>query len=142
MEIRRYHRCDDEDKLIALLLGEGDDWSCYTAGSAAEKFKAALEASITYVAYEGETLCGYSRSFNDCGLYIYVCDLLVAPKHRGKEIGRKLMECIYGEFPNCTVYVMSDVDGYYTKLGYHREGSVFEVSKSGGCLGIDGCVFP
>ncbi len=141
MEIRRYRRLDDEEKLMKLLSDEGEDWSCYTTGTAAEKYRAALEASITYVAYEGETLCGYSRSINDCGFYIYVCDLLVAPAHRGKAIGRKLMECIYDEYPDCVVYVMSDVDVYYTKLGYRREGSVFEVPEGGRRTETDGCVF-
>jgi hypothetical protein len=31
------------------------------------------------------------------------------------------------DFPNQPVYVMSDVDPYYEKLGYRREGSIFEV---------------
>lgn len=37
-------------------------------------------------------LCGYSRSLDDFGEYIYVCDFLVMPAYRGKGIGRKLME--------------------------------------------------
>jgi hypothetical protein len=40
------------------------------------------------------------------------------------------MECIYQDYPNHTVYVMSDVDGYYQKQGYIREGSIFEVINS------------
>ncbi len=93
------------------------------------KYKAALQNSITYVAYENDEICGYSRSLDDCGFYIYVCDLLVRKKYRGREIGRKLMECIYKDFPDRIVYVMSDADGYYVKLGYRREVSVFEVTK-------------
>ena len=81
------------------------------------------------MAYEGDRLCGYSRSINDCNFYVYVCDLLVMPLHRGRKIGRKLMECIYNDYPNHIVYVMSDVDEYYKKLGYKREGSVYEVTK-------------
>jgi len=50
------------------------------------------------------------------------------PAYRGKEIGRKLMECIYKDYPNQVVYVMSDVDGYYEKVDYKRIGSIFEVA--------------
>lgn len=78
----------------------------------------ALETSITYVAYQEDVLCGYSRSLNDFGEYIYVCDLLVMQAYRGKETGRKLMECIYRDYPDQVVYVMSDVDGYYEKVHY------------------------
>jgi GNAT superfamily N-acetyltransferase len=74
-----------------------------------------LKKSITYVAYEGHDLCGYSRSLDDCGFYIYVFDLLVKAEHRGKNIGPKLMECIYDDYADRTVYVMSDVDEYTQK---------------------------
>lgn len=69
-------------------------------------------------------------NLDDCGFYVYVCDLLVMPEQRGKDIGRKLMECIYDDYPDRIVYVMSDVDAYYEKQGYRREGSVFEVARS------------
>lgn len=39
------------------------------------------------------------------------------------------MECICSDYPEHIVYVMSDVDGYYEKLGYKKEGSVYEVSR-------------
>ena len=39
------------------------------------------------------------------------------------------MEYLYTDFPNLTVYVMSDVDEYYKKQGYKPEGSVYEVTK-------------
>ena len=87
----------------------------------------ALKDSITYVAYEDDVLCGYSRSIDDSGFYIYVCDLLVAPKYRGNNIGRKLIECLLNDFSNQTVYVMSDVDEYYKKQNYKLEGSIFRV---------------
>lgn len=33
------------------------------------------------------------------------------------------------EYPGQTVYVMSDVDAYYEKVGFQKIGSVFEVKK-------------
>ena len=129
MDIRVYRKADDEDKVMKIIENEGEEWQCYSSDNTSEKYRAALKNSITYVAYEGNVLCGYSRSFNDCGFYIYVCDLLVTAKHRGKNIGRKLMECICDDYPNQIVYVMSGVDEYYSKQGYEREGSIFQVSR-------------
>lgn len=126
MEIRRYVP-RDEPALMSMLEAQGEEWACYWAAHQAEKYKRNLNASITYVATDGADLCGYSRSIQDGDFYIYVCDLLVTPCRRGMGIGRALMECICRDFPDFTVYVMSDVDGYYDKLGYRREGSVFEV---------------
>lgn len=126
MIIRRYSKALDETMVMKMIEDE-DGWT-YADASTADKYRLALDNSITYVAYVDDVLCGYSRSINDCGFYIYVCDLLVNPKFRGKGIGRKLMEIIYTDYPEYVVYVMSDVDGYYQKVGYSRVGSIFEVS--------------
>lgn len=125
MEIRAYRKSDDEEKLIEMIRKE-EGWG-YADDNISEKYKSALVNSITYVAYEEDVLCGFSRSVNDNGIYVYVCDLLVSPEFRGRNIGRMLMECIYKDRPDQVVYVMSDVDEYYNKVGYIREGSVFKV---------------
>ena len=122
--IRKYHPVDDYDNLVTLVRSEGEEWEDYLNPG----YQKALENSITYVAYLGEELCGFSRSISDSGIFIWVIDLLVHKKQRGQSIGRMLMECILADFPDIDVFVMSDVDPYYEKLGYHREGSIFKVS--------------
>jgi ribosomal protein S18 acetylase RimI-like enzyme len=124
MEIKQYSQ-SDEAKLFDLLREE--EWTDYCQNSAG--YKKALLDSITYVAYEGGVLCGYVRGRNDDGFGIYVYDLLVKHAYRGHSYGRMLLERVCADYPNDTVYVMSDVDGYYEKLGLHRAGSVFEVSN-------------
>ncbi|MDF2613965.1 MAG: hypothetical protein K0S71_1751 [Clostridia bacterium] len=131
MYIREYRKSDDENKLMTMIENE-EGWT-YSDDNMAEKYKTALANSVTYVAYEGDVLCGYSRSVNDWGFYIYVCDLLVMPSYRGRNVGRKLMECIYNDYPNHIVYVMSDVDEYYKKQDYKRMGSIFEVPNINKC---------
>ncbi len=126
MTIRQYS-AQDEANLHELLLDEGDDWSCYSQPDAFERYKCAINSSLVYVAYEGDTLCGYVRCRDDNGFGIYVYDLLVNKSFRGRSFGRLLMERVCADFPADTVYVMSGVDDYYEKLGYPREGSVFTV---------------
>ncbi|NLT18676.1 MAG: Acetyltransferase (GNAT) family protein [Firmicutes bacterium ADurb.Bin080] len=130
VEIRKYNRNRDQDLLIELMKREGDDWSCYLNAKTLPKYLIVLDTSITYVAYEEESLCGYVRGIDDYGIYIYLCDLLVDKKYRGRAIGKKLMEAVLDDFPDSIVYVMSDVDEYYQKLGFIKEGSVFRVMNS------------
>lgn len=130
MKIRAYSKDEDEDDLMKMIESEGKEWDCYTNESSSDKYKLALKYSITYVAYDGDTICGYSRSIDDYGFYIYVCDLLVNPTYRGRQIGRKLLECVSNDYPNHIVYVMSDVDEYYNKQGYKHEGSIFEIPNT------------
>ena len=84
--IRKYNKFTDESALMQMILDE-EGWD-YADASMAEKYKWTLESSITYVAYIENELCGYSRSLDDFGTYIYVCDLLVKPSFRGRDIGK------------------------------------------------------
>lgn len=108
-----------------MMRDEGEDWACYYGET--DKYRRALRHSRVYVAYEGDILCGYVRCRDDDGLCVFVYDLLVRRAFRGRAIGRLLMERVCADFPGVTVYVLSGVDGYYEKLGYSREGSIFKV---------------
>lgn len=126
MEIRKYRKAD-EAILFDMLAEEGEDWSGYHGPAGRGKYIKALESSITYIAYDKPLVCGYVRCREDDGFGVYVYDLLVRKTHRGKQIGKILMERVRRDYPDQPVYVMSDVDPYYEKLGYHREGSIFQV---------------
>ncbi len=126
MEIKRYSK-EYEALLFDMLVDEGDDWEDYHGSAGRGKYIKALESSITYIACHENVVCGYARCREDDGLGVYVYDLLVRKTYRGKQIGKSLMERACQDFPDQPVYVMSDVDPYYEKLGYRREGSIFEV---------------
>lgn len=123
IEIKKYDHSKEYTELLEILKSEGEEWKDYFDS----KYQEVLKQSITYVAYADNELCGYSRSINDCGLYIWVIDLLVDNRFRGNSIGKKLMECLLTDYPGQEVFVMSDVDRYYEKLGYSKEGSIFKI---------------
>ena len=134
MEIRRYSK-EYEASLFDMLVDEGDDWKDYHGPAGRSNYIKALESSITYIACEGNLVCGYVRCREDDSFGVYVYDLLVRKEYRGKQIGKSLMERVCQDFPDQPVYVMSDVDPYYEKLGYRREGSIFEVQiKKDSCF--------
>lgn len=116
----------DETALFDLMESEGPEWEDYSVRRR-ERYKVALENSIVYVIYEDSVLCGYCRCRSDDGFGVYICDLLVGKRYRGKRFGRLLMTQVCLDFPDEAVYVMSDVDAYYEKQGYRREGAIFEV---------------
>lgn len=120
----------DEAQLFDMMMEEGADWECYYGKAVIEKYKQALAASITCVAFHKDNLCGYVRCRDDNGFGIYVYDLLVRRSYRGQGIGRKLLEFVGNKYPEDTVYVMSDADAYYKKLGCLLKGSIFEVNLS------------
>jgi len=123
IKIKKYEDEKEYNQLLTLIKSEGKEWEEYLKPN----YKKALENSITYLAFVDNKLCGYSRSVNDANLYIWIVDLLVHKNYRGNAIGNKLMQCLVKEFPNLDILVMSDVDAYYTKLGFKKEGSIFKV---------------
>ena len=126
MEIVKYSIAY-ESLLFDMLVDEGDEWSDYHGSAGRNKYINALETSITYIACDDDLVCGYVRCREDDGFGVYIYDLLVRKSYRGKQIGKNLMERVCQDYPEQLIYVMSDVDRYYEKLGYHREGSIFEV---------------
>ena len=126
MAVFRKYTPDDEAQLFELIKAEGEEWT-YWQGSNWPKYVNCLANCVTYIAIEDGELCGYARCRNDDGFGVYVYDLLVAPHHRGKRYGHLMMSQAYKDFPDSIVYVMSDVDEYYQKQGYSREGSIFIV---------------
>lgn len=112
---------------LFAMMGKEADWDEYCNVTNREHYLRALQTSITYVLLEEEKICGYARCREDDGFGIYVYDLLVDADCRGKNYGRFLMEQACNDFPEQTVYVMSDVDSYYEKQGYQKEGTIFIV---------------
>lgn len=126
MEIKKYSKAD-ESLFFDLLVDERDEWSDYHGVVGRDKYIKALESSIIYIACDETLVCGYARCREDDSFGVYIYDLLVRKTHRGRQIGKSLMERVCQDFPDQPVYVMSDIDLYYEKLGYRREGSIFGV---------------
>ncbi|MGL9728734.1 GNAT family N-acetyltransferase [Enterococcus sp. DIV0756] len=123
--IRPYQK-EDADELFTMMKKE-PDWEEYCNDENKQKYSKALLTSITYLLFENEKICAYARCREDDGFGMYVYDLLVDADCRGKNYGRYLMEQACKDFLDQTVYVMSDVDPYYEKQGYQKEGTIFIV---------------
>lgn len=123
-EIIRYDQTH-ESGLIALLKAE-PDWNSFTGDDRIDAFRKALVEGETYVCESQGRICGYLRAMVD-GLGIYVSELYVEPVCRNNGYGKALLEGIKQQHPDRDVYVFSDGDWYYEKLGYKRVGSVFQM---------------
>lgn len=114
-----------ESGLIALLKAE-PDWNSFTGAGTIDVFKSVLLSSETYICTSQTVICGYLRALVD-GFGIYVCELYVAPGYRNSGYGKELLGKVKQQHPRQDVYVLSDEDLYYEKLGYKRVGSIFRL---------------
>ncbi len=126
MEIIKY-KPEHENVVLAALKADSD-WNMFTNADAIGLYKLSLKENITYVSYHDGEFCGFVRAILDDGFAVYISELYVIPERRNQKIGRSLLERVKLDFSKLTVYVMSDEDAYYEKLGYKRIGSVFELN--------------
>jgi ribosomal protein S18 acetylase RimI-like enzyme len=127
--IYRYDKSHERE--LIMLLSKEADWNSFTSEGSIDKFRAALLSSETFICKSNSEVCGYLRALVD-EFGIYVSELYVAPSHRNNGFGKDLLSRIRDEHPGKDVYVLSDEDLYYEKLGCERCGSVFKLRPSVG----------
>lgn len=54
----------------------------------------AIEGSLCFGLFEHERQVGFARTVTDRATYAYLADVFVLPSHRGRGLGRWLMECV------------------------------------------------
>ncbi len=95
----------NEYEVFALLDQGGDELSGYWRGLDRERFQKALASSITYLIYDSSVLGGLLRCRDDDGLGIFVYDLLVDKRYRGKGYGRLLIDFAAKDYPSGPIYL-------------------------------------
>ena len=54
----------------------------------------AIANSLCFALFHGESQVGFARVVTDSATYAYLCDVYVLEDHRGKGLGKWLMECL------------------------------------------------
>lgn len=120
MSIIKYNH-SYEDVLFDLIESD-PEWSEYIQQR--NQYRLAIESSTVYLLMEDALCIGFIRGRDDSGFGFYVYDLLVRKTHRGHGYGKILIDHLRSMYQ--PVYVMSDVDPYYEKIGMTKIGSIFE----------------
>jgi GNAT superfamily N-acetyltransferase len=120
MEILSYNHTY-EVQLFDLIQSD-PEWLEYIEFK--QKYIQALEQSSAFIMMENEQCIGFIRGKDDAGFGFYVYDLLVRKDKRGHGYGKVLIDHVRNLYQ--PVYVMSDVDPYYEKIGLTKIGSIFE----------------
>lgn len=95
----------------------------WSPGITREAVVRAANNSICAVARNDQgALIGYARMVTDQTVFAWVCDVIVAPDHRGQGIGRALVSALMGH-PECQGirrWMLGTLDAHevYAKLGF------------------------
>ena len=68
--------------------------SYWAEGIPREIVEKSLRGSLCFGLYEAGRQIGLARVITDRATFAYLCDVYVLPEHRGRGLGRWLMECV------------------------------------------------
>ena len=96
--------------------------SYWSPGIPREVVERAIEGSLNFGVYQGDTQVGFARVATDYATFGYVMDVFVLPEHRGKGLSIWLMETILSH-PRLQDFRMwrlatRDAHGVYAKVGF------------------------
>jgi GNAT superfamily N-acetyltransferase len=105
--------------LVYRFLSHEAYWS---QGLPREVFDAAVANSLSFAAYAGDELVGYSRVVTDRATFAWLCDVFVLPAHRGNGISKQLMDAVmaHPDLARVRNFMLAtrDAHGLYAKYGF------------------------
>jgi GNAT superfamily N-acetyltransferase len=124
MEWKReqYTISTEKEKLDVVMIHHFLYTTAYWAvGRPMRTVRKSIENSLCFGLYDGDQQVGFSRLVTDFATFGWLCDVFLLPSHRGRGLGKWLMECIM-EHPDVKVLrriVLSSRDSkeFYMKHG-------------------------
>jgi GNAT superfamily N-acetyltransferase len=116
-----YVLTDEKDRLdfeaVCRLLAD-----TYWAGDRPREVNArALERSVCFGLFHGGSQVGFARAVTDGATFTYICDVVLAPEHRGKGLGRWIMTTLL-EHPQLQTHTYAlrtkDAQSFYRPFGF------------------------
>ena len=114
----------DREKVDLKFLFEQLSTSYWAAGRTKEKIKVSVEHSICFSVYQGDVQVGFARVVTDRAVFGYIADVVVAPEHRGRGLGKKLMAAILAHPDLAGTKLLletRDAHGLYEQFGFARK---------------------
>lgn len=88
-----------------------------------ELIEKTIMTSFCYGVYHEDELVGFARVVSDYATMFWISDVYIDNIHRGKGLGKKLIECIIEtpEFSNIRGFLVTrDAHGLYEQFGFER----------------------
>ncbi len=113
----------DKARLNAKLIHAFLSRSYWAGGRTLETVEATIRGSLCFGVYEGEKQLGFARVVTDYATFAYLADVFVVETHRGKGLGKFLLEAVlhHPELQSCSWALFTlDAHALYAQFGFER----------------------
>lgn len=93
VSISRDNSLIDRAKVIRFLKDE----SYWAKSRSNDQINTSIDNSLCFVVIEESEMIGFARVITDFGVFAYLADVYIDKKHRGKGLGKKLMDEILAQ---------------------------------------------
>ena len=94
--------------------------------------------------HEGEQV-GFCRAVTDFATFAWICDVIIHPDHRGRGLGKWMVECLIHHprlQTRSQVLATRDAHGLYERYGFKREEYLRRKLQTGGSTFSAGFHYP
>jgi GNAT superfamily N-acetyltransferase len=94
----------------------------WSKGRPIDRVRRSIEHSLCFGLYHGQEQIGFARVVSDFTTFAYIADVYVVESHRGRGLGKRLMQCImdYEELQGLKRWILATADahGLYSHFGF------------------------
>jgi GNAT superfamily N-acetyltransferase len=108
----------DLDAVCALLQA-----TYWAADRSRELIESSIQHSICFGLFHGHQQVGFTRAVTDYATFAWICDVVIAPEHRGQGLGKWIMECVlaHPDLQTATLVLRTrDAHTLYERFGFER----------------------
>jgi len=95
--------------------------SYWARGRSIDIVHRSIEQSLCFGVYLQDTQVGFARIVTDYSTFAWLCDVFILEKHRGKGLGKWLIECVtnYEALVDLRLWILAtkDAHGLYQRYG-------------------------
>jgi GNAT superfamily N-acetyltransferase len=123
-EIRRgdYRISTDKSRLDLRVIHGFLSSSYWAEGIPLDVVIRCIEHSLCFGVYHNDEQVGFARVITDYSTFAYIADVFIVEPHRGKGLGKRLMESImgHGELRGLRRWMLAtkDAQGLYEQFGF------------------------
>lgn len=105
-----------------VRITQGEQWPSFAADPERALRVLTAPGTVAVVAVAEGEVVGYARALTDGALTCYLADMAIVPAHRGRGIGRRLVDEVFRRSgaQRMDLLALDEAEGFYQSLPHRR----------------------